>query len=153
MIRSSRLGDNMKNKLVLWGPVFLWCGMIYYFTESSMFTGANTASWISEIVQKLPLGHVDHINDAFLSWNYIVRKLAHLSVFGLLAVLVWRALYPWRFAMVGAWVFVVICAGLDEWHQSFQPGRVPLLSDVVIDACGEGIALFVVRIYLRRICS
>lgn len=56
-----------------------------------MFTGANTASWISEIVQKLPLGHVDHINDGFLSWNSIVRKLAHLLVFGLLAVLVWRA--------------------------------------------------------------
>jgi VanZ family protein len=140
----------MKNKLVLWGLVFAWCGMIYYFTESPIFTGANTASWISEIAQKLQLGHVDHINDGFLSWNYIVRKLAHLSVFGLLAVLVWRALYPWRFAMIGAWVFVVICACLDEWHQSFQPGRTPLLSDVVIDACEVGIALFVVWILFMR---
>ncbi|WJQ03608.1 VanZ family protein [Geobacillus stearothermophilus] len=145
MIRSSRLGDNMKNKLVLWGLVFVWCGMIYYFTESPMFTGTNTASLISEIVQKLQLGHVDHINDGFLSWNYIVRKLAHLSVFGLLAVLVWEALYPWRFAMISAWVFAVICVCLDEWHQSFQPGRTSLLSDVVIDACRAGIALFVVR--------
>ncbi|WP_352177099.1 VanZ family protein [Parageobacillus sp. G301] len=114
----------MKNKFVLWILVFTWCGMIYYFTESSMFTGTNTASWISEIVQKLQLGHVNHINDGFLSWNYIMRKLAHLSVFGLLAVLVWRALDPRRFAMIGAWVFAVICcACLDEWHQSFQPGR------------------------------
>ncbi|WJQ00212.1 VanZ family protein [Geobacillus stearothermophilus] len=135
----------MKNKLVLWGLVFVWCGMIYYFTESPMFTGTNTASLISEIVQKLQLGHVDHINDGFLSWNYIVRKLAHLSVFGLLAVLVWEALYPWRFAMISAWVFAVICVCLDEWHQSFQPGRTSLLSDVVIDACRAGIALFVVR--------
>ncbi|MCG6171513.1 VanZ family protein, partial [Anoxybacillus sp. LAT_11] len=31
------------------------------------------------------------------------------------------------------------------WHQSFQPGRTSLLSDVVIDACRAGIALFVVR--------
>lgn len=153
MIRLSRLGNGMKNKFVLWILVFTWCGMIYYFTESSMFTGANTASWISEIVQKLPLGHVDHINDGFLSWNSIVRKLAHLLVFGLLAVLVWRAFYPRRFAMVGAWVFTVVCAALDEWHQSFQPGRTALLSDVVIDACGAGIALFVVRIYLRGTCS
>jgi VanZ family protein len=106
-----------------------------------MFTGANTASWISEIVQKLQLGHVDHINDGFLSRNYIVRKLAHLSVFGLLAVLVWRALYPWRWVTVWAWVFTVVCAGLDEWHQSFQPGRMLLVSDVVIDACGAGIAV------------
>jgi VanZ family protein len=153
MIRLNRLGDGMKNKLVLWGLVFAWCGMISYFTESPMFTGANTASWISEILQKLQLGHVDHINDGFLSWNYIVRKLAHLSVFGLLAVLVWRALYPRRFAMVSAWVFVVIYAVFDEWHQSFHLGRTPLVSDVVIDACGAGIALFIVRIYLRRIGS
>jgi VanZ family protein len=155
MIRLSRLGNGMKNKFVLWILVFTWCGMIYYFTESSMFTGTNTASWISEIVQKLQLGHIDHnhINDGFLSWNSIVRKLAHLLVFGLLAVLVWRAFYPQLFAMVNAWVFTVICAALDEWHQSFQPGRTALLSDVVIDACGAGIALFVVRIYLRRIGS
>jgi hypothetical protein len=90
MIRSSRLGDGMKNKLVLWGLVFAWCGMIYYFNESSMFTGANTTSWISEIVQKLPLGHVDHINDDFLPWNYI---MPHLSVFGLLAALMWRYIH------------------------------------------------------------
>lgn len=118
-----------------------------------MFTYANRASWISEIVQKLQLGRVDHINDGLLSWNSIVRKLAHLLVFGLLAVLVWRAFYPRRFAMVSAWVFTVVCAALDEWHQSFQPGRTALLSDVVIDACGAGIALFVVQIYLRGTCS
>ncbi len=76
--------------------------MIYYFNESSMFIGANTASWISKIVQKLQLGHVDHINDGSLAWNYI---MPHLSVFGLLAVLVWRALDPRRFAVVSAWVF------------------------------------------------
>nr|WP_309138285.1 VanZ family protein [Parageobacillus sp. VR-IP] len=104
---------------------------------------------MSEIIQKLQLGHVDHINDGFLSWNYIVRKLAHLSVFGLLVVLVWRVLYPWRFAMASAWMFAIICAGLDEWHQSFQPGRTPLLSDVVIDACGTGIAVLFFRMYLR----
>ncbi|GAJ38335.1 putative VanZ family protein [Parageobacillus caldoxylosilyticus NBRC 107762] len=55
--------------------------------------------------------------------------------------------------MVGAWVLAVVCACFDEWHQSFQPGRTPLLSDVVIDAFGAGIALFVVRMYLRKIDS
>jgi hypothetical protein len=40
-----------------------------------------------------------------LPWNYI---MPHLSVFGLLAVLVWRALYPRRFAVVRAWVFAQV---------------------------------------------
>ncbi|MGX1902566.1 VanZ family protein [Thermolongibacillus altinsuensis] len=147
MMRFNRLGNEMKNKAIPWILVFAWFGMIYYFTESPIFTGANTASWIDSVAEKLQLEHVNH---GFWAWNYLIRKLAHLSVFGLLAVLVWRALYPRRFAMVGAWVFAVVCACLDEWHQSFQPGRTPLLSDVVIDACGAGIALFVVRVYLRR---
>jgi hypothetical protein len=73
MIRLNRLGDERKNKMIPWILVFVWCGMIYYLTESPMFTGTNTANWISEIVQKLQLEHVDHINDGFLSWNYIVR--------------------------------------------------------------------------------
>jgi VanZ family protein len=30
----------------------------------------------------------------------------------------------------------VLCAIFDEWHQSFQPGRIALVSDVVMDACG-----------------
>jgi VanZ family protein len=153
MIRLNRLGDGMKNKIIPWLLVFVWCGMIYYFTESPMFTGANTANWIVALMEKLQFRHVDHINDGFLLWNYILRKLAHLSVFGMLAFLMWRALYPRRFAMVSAWVFTVVWACLDEWHQSFQPGRTPLLSDVVIDVCGAGIVLFVARFYLRRIQS
>jgi hypothetical protein len=98
----NRLGDYMKNKWLRWGLVFLWCSMIYYFTESPVFTGEHTASIIRDMVQKLQLKHVNNINDGFLSWNYIVRKLAHLSVFGMLAFLAWKAMYPRRFAWHGA---------------------------------------------------
>ncbi|GGJ80346.1 hypothetical protein GGR02_003453 [Anoxybacillus voinovskiensis] len=38
-------------------------------------------------------------------------------------------------------------------RQYHRKRYVPLLSDVVIDACGAGIALFVARIYLRKIGS
>jgi hypothetical protein len=42
---------------------------------------------IRDIVQKLPLNDVNNISDGLLSWNYIVRKWAHLLVFGMLAFL------------------------------------------------------------------
>jgi VanZ family protein len=71
-------------------------------------------------------------------------------VFGILAFLVCKMLAPRRFAYIGAWSFVVFYAAIDEWHQSFQPGRVPLVSDVLIDALGAAFALLLVRIYLRR---
>jgi VanZ family protein len=139
----------MKNKWLRWGLVFLWFSIIYYFTESPAFTGENTASIIDDIIQKLQLKHMNNISDGFLSWNYIVRKLAHLSVFGMLAFLAWKAMYSRRFAWLGAWGIAVLCAIFDEWHQSFQPGRVPLVSDVLIDALGAAFALLLVRIYLR----
>ncbi|MGP3560202.1 VanZ family protein [Geobacillus sp. BK01] len=141
----------MKKRWMLWMVVLAWCGMIYYFTESPLFTGANTANWIRETVGQLPFVHVHHIDDGMFSWNALVRKFAHVSVFGLLAVVVWRALYPRRWAMTGAWVFTVIYACFDEWHQSFQPGRTPLLSDVVIDALGATLALWIVRMSVRKV--
>ncbi|WP_369827011.1 VanZ family protein [Geobacillus sp. 46C-IIa] len=86
-----------------------------------------------------------------VSWNAFMRKFAHVLVFGFLAVVIWRALYPRRWAMVGAWVFTVIYACFDEWHQSFQPGRTPLVSDVVIDALGATLALWIVRMSMRKV--
>lgn len=82
--------------------------------------------------------------------NLIIRKLTHFSVFGTLAFFVYKVLAPRRFAYIGAWSFVVVYAALDEWHQSFQPGRVPLVSDVFIDALGAAFALLLVRVYLRK---
>jgi hypothetical protein len=53
---------------------------------------------IREALSTILLKHVNNISDGFFPWNYIVRKLAHLSVSGVLAVLAWKAIYPYRFA-------------------------------------------------------
>jgi VanZ family protein len=139
----------MKNKWFWWGLVLIWCGMIYYFSESPMFTGESTAKEINYIAQYLSLEDMNHHDGSLFSWNFIVRKFAHLSVFGILAFLVWRAMLSHRFAYMGAWSFATVYAATDEWHQSFQPGRTALVSDVLIDACGALLALLFVRIYLQ----
>ena len=141
----------MKNRWMTWAVVLVRCGIIYYFTESPLFTGANTANWIRETIEQLSFFHVTTSDDSVWSWNYFVRKFANMSVFGLLAVVVWRALYPRRWAMEAAWVFTVIYDCLVEWHQSFQPERTPLLSDVVIDALGATLALWIVRMSMRKV--
>jgi VanZ family protein len=140
----------MKNKWFRWVLVLLWFSLIYYFSESPTFTGENTAKVINHIVEvQPPEVTIDHHHGFSFSWNFVVRKLAHLSIFGMLAFLAWKAMYPRRFAWFGAWGIAVLCAIFDEWHQSFQPGRTALVSDVVIDACGAALALLLVRIYLR----
>lgn len=140
----------MNQKFVNWLLVLIWCGAIFCFTASPAFTGDNTAHWIKEIMEKLHMGGTHHISGGMFSWNYIIRKLTHITVFGILAVLFYRALKPWRFTFLGAWILTVLYAASDEWHQSFQPNRSPEVTDVMIDACGAVIALIIYKIVSYR---
>lgn len=139
----------MKRKTCWWIAAAVWCLAIFSFTESSFFTGANTEKILRHMMNNIPfIGAKGDQESSFL--NLIIRKLTHFSVFGTLAFFVYKVLAPRRFAYIGAWSFVVVYAALDEWHQSFQPGRVPLVSDVFIDALGAAFALLLVRVYLRK---
>ncbi|MBS2771290.1 VanZ family protein [Anoxybacillus sp. PDR2] len=137
----------MVRKWVWWSLVGIWCLVIYCFSEASYFTGENTA----HILQKW-IGHEgwEEGEGAASPLNFVIRKFAHLSAFGILAVLVFQALYPKRWAYVWAWSFAAVYAATDEWHQSFEPGRTALFSDVVIDACGALVALCLVWMWQQR---
>src|SRR5262249_58322281 len=82
--------------------------------------------------------------------DFLFKKSAHFTVFGTLAVLIWRAL-EWR---PGGWrwagLLTVLYACSDEWHQSFVAGRHPQVTDVIIDACGAATMLLVVWLIMRR---
>ena len=89
----------------------------------------------------------------------VARKCAHLTEFALLAALLWRALrretrqpgetWDWRTARF-VMVLVVAYAAADEVHQSFVPNREGAPVDVLIDACGAALALWLVRAWQRR---
>ncbi len=78
-------------------------------------------------------------------WDLVLRKLAHMTVFGALLLAWWRALGP-RTAVVVTLAY----AALDEWHQTWVEGRNGAFSDWAIDAAGAGLASAVVVIRLRR---
>ncbi len=79
-----------------------------------------------------------------------VRKLAHVTEYFLLAVCVSFPLYVYRLRgialMILAGGFCVLCACLDEYHQSFVAGRGPSKRDVCIDSIGVFIGIILVRI-------
>jgi VanZ family protein len=140
----------MKNRWLWRGLVLVWCGVIFSFSESPLFTGENTGKVIQHIAQNLGLQAANDHRGSDFSWNFIIRKFAHLSAFGFLAFLVWKAVFPHKLSYIGAWCFTALYAASDEWHQSFQPGRTPLFTDVLIDAAGAFIVLLVVHFYKRR---
>ena len=76
-------------------------------------------------------------------WN-----LAHVPLFGGLAFCVLKSLRPGtsgrpRYAL--AFLACAACGVLDEWHQSFVPGRIASMGDLFLDLIGIAGTLLILR--------
>jgi VanZ family protein len=129
-----------------WLPVLACMGMIFY--ASSDRQSAQHSSRIIGPVIRFLFPHLSEETVAELI--FLARKCAHLTEFGLLALLVWRALrkpqrhdlrpWDWREAR-RTMLLVILYAASDEFHQLFVPTRQAAVTDVMIDASGGFFAL------------
>ena len=78
-------------------------------------------------------------------WDLLLRKLAHAAEYGVLAVLLWRALDNGWAAFWLATAYAVT----DEIHQAFVAGRHASPLDVAVDAAGAAVGL-VLALRVRR---
>lgn len=74
------------------------------------------------------------------TWNLVLRKAAHFTIYLLVAACLTVFLQPFPGpALVKGGLVVVLgflCATLDEWHQTFVPGRTGSFRDVLLDTGG-----------------
>ena len=113
-----------------WLPVAAWAGLIFFFSAQS---------------------DLRFLPDA--SADFVIRKLGHAGVFGILALLLWRALAgttAWGRPSAWAFVIAVLYAASDEWHQAFVSGRGPSAVDVGIDSIGAGVAIVAIAFLRSR---
>jgi VanZ family protein len=113
---------------ILWLPVAAWAGLIFAFSAQPD-------------LRFLPDQGLD----------FLLRKAGHMSVFGVLAVLLWRALASSTVRRPIAWslILTALYAASDELHQSFTSGRHPSPLDVGIDLAGALLALAALSVRLR----
>jgi VanZ family protein len=91
-----------------WLPVLLWAAVIFAFSAiPSLGTGLGT-------------------------WDYVLRKCAHMTEYAVLAVLLRRALGRDAPALLLASAYAVT----DEFHQTFVRGRHGSPVDWAIDTAG-----------------
>lgn len=94
--------------------------------------------------------------------HYFVRKAAHMTEYFLLALSLQLPLSCWfskqlkpKLRVLAGFCATVIFASLDEFHQSFVPGRSGNFTDVCIDSTGALIAslclLFFYSIYQKKL--
>jgi VanZ family protein len=77
------------------------------------------------------------------TWDLIGRKLVHMTEYGLLCFLLWRAtreVLTERAAIAAAFCLSLAYSATDEFHQTFVHGRHGTPVDMLIDATGMAIA-------------
>src|SRR5450759_5068282 len=123
--RRDRYGAG-RRRVVAWLPVVAWAGVIFAFSAQP---------------------NLRFVPDAGV--DFLVRKAGHMGVFGILALLLWRAVgattalrRPWAWALA----VTILYAITDELHQGFVAGRHPSPVDVGIDAAGALVAVVVVGV-------
>lgn len=114
--------------VLAWLIVAAWAGVIFAFSATPHLRVAEAADL-----------------------DFVLRKAGHMAAFGVLAVLLWRALGSSGVRRTMAWslLLTVAYAATDEFHQSFTAGRNASGVDVSIDAAGALIALLALALWLR----
>jgi VanZ family protein len=131
----------------------IWIIIIYIMTEMAYFNGESTSTAIKKTIVK-----TEQINPIILQpadpstiqhLNVFFRKSAHIIVFGILAIFIYKCLEGQRFSYILVLLFTILYAIFDEWHQSFVPGRTSAFKDVLFDTFGASVTLLSIYIISR----
>jgi VanZ family protein len=112
---STQVATTRRSALTLWLPVVVWAAVIFAFSSvPSLGTGLGT-------------------------WDLVLRKLAHVSEYALLGLLLARAVRRPALAVGLAAGYAVT----EEIHQTFVEGRHGAPLDVAIDTVGALVGVLV----------
>jgi VanZ family protein len=133
-----------------WWPALVWAVVISGFSTGA-FTSDNTSRFIVPILRFF-LPHASAETLELL--HFLVRKCAHFTEYFILSLLILRGFRAGAKGMHLRWALLTILlvagyASLDEFHQSFVPGRTAAVGDVLIDTSGGAVALIVASLFAR----
>jgi len=119
----------MKHFIRFWYPPIIW-GLIIFTFSAQTTPSTSSVQW----------------------QDFSVKKFAHVVEYSIFAMLIFRGLYnsgiKLKKALLISFLFPVLYAVTDEFHQSFTPGREPHIRDVIFDTIGAGISILTIWKYL-----
>lgn len=138
--------------LFYWTLVAIWMGVIFYFSGKTSVTSDQQSYSVIETINQL-FRHIGlNVKLAAEHWNFVVRKLAHISEYAVLGSLLYMAFSSTVLSKKKVGIYsLLVCimyAVTDEIHQLFISGRTGKLSDIGIDAIG-GLIGVTVMILIR----
>ncbi|MGH7361892.1 MAG: VanZ family protein, partial [Candidatus Methylomirabilales bacterium] len=125
----------LSGSLLRYGPALLWMGVIFVFS-TDLFSKGETGRFVLPLLAWLFPGAAP---ETLALLHDLLRKVGHLTEYGVLALLWYRG----RAYRTAAWVpeaarlallVAVAYAVTDEFHQTLVVSRAGSVVDVAIDA-------------------
>ncbi len=132
-----------KELIISWMLLVIW--MIFIFIMSS-FNGnisSNQSNTIATILYSI--FNIESNSNVI----FIVRKCAHVSEYFVLGILTFNlaSKYGVKLTYLFSFLFCILYASSDEFHQLFVPGRSGQVTDVLIDMIGTIFSLLIIYLF------
>ncbi|MGF7184782.1 VanZ family protein [Desulfitispora alkaliphila] len=141
--------ERLKFYILYLFPIVLWVGIVLYLSNQS-FQQQDIRPFISRyedmLMRILPEISFTYGNSTVSTENpvgfvhYVFRKGAHILVYGILGLLLVRAINKKWDSLAGSAIFslslIMNIAVIDEWNQSLNPNRTGSAHDVILDLIG-----------------
>jgi VanZ family protein len=151
VLKNENKNSIRRGRIFRYAPLILWIGVIF-FLSSGQGAMSNTSRFIRPLLEFLFPGASE---ETLFIYHGIIRKLAHPSVYAVLAYFAYRAFYystqnhlqKYWFPVSLLLVFTV--ASLDELNQSFLASRTGSPYDILLDTIG-GLVMLTILFFINR---
>ena len=145
----------MIKKIIMWTLVVFWMSLIFYFSslngsESTDQSKGFLYNTIGNIIDIFDKNMNDLEKDELINkLDHPIRKIAHGSVYFILAILVFFSLNNYnldikKFIII-SFLICFFYSISDEIHQLFVLGRSGEIKDVIIDSIGSFIGIMIFK--------
>ena len=124
------MSDQNKGRIWLCISFFIMLSIFSFSNQNSQESSSLSLNFVKILLPFL---------DSELA-HFLIRKMAHFTIYALLGFSLYRS---FSFFHKKSWGLFIVClawiivyAGLDEFHQLFIDGRSGELRDIFIDSCG-----------------
>lgn len=117
--------------------LIFWCFLIFYFSNQPGSVSNVSSGVIVNFIKKIIPGNYHTI-------TFIVRKLAHISIYFILYLLTFNCFKRFNKGKYAIY-FCLLYAVSDEIHQLFVVNRSCELRDILIDMIGVVLAYLIIK--------